>query len=88
MEKEVGQEMNRGANPLVIASAQSAIAEPFSYLKQVSRVKHEILGRYLGAWSGKAMDGMWMNGDSSFRARRSTRCGWLPTSCRSLRDGR
>ena len=52
MEKEVGQEMNRGANPLVIASAQSAIAEPFSYLKQVSRVKHEILGRYLSAWSG------------------------------------
>ncbi len=28
------------------------LAESLHYLKQVSRIKHQILGGYLGAWSG------------------------------------
>jgi three-Cys-motif partner protein len=44
--------MSHGTDPSIANTAQTPFTEPFSYLKQVSRVKHQILGKYLGAWSG------------------------------------
>src|ERR1700691_507612 len=44
--------MSHKTAPSIAKTVLTPIAEPFSYLKQVSRVKHQILGKYLGAWSG------------------------------------
>ena len=44
--------MSHETDPSIAKPVRTAITEPFSYLKQVSRVKHQILGKYLGAWSG------------------------------------